>query len=825
MAKTRFIQSAFTSGVLSPLILGRIDINQYYNGLEVGREVVLLPQGGLKRRQGMKYIESALPVMERNTTLPTMPNGGTAANINDGNDSTITTTTTNISTIDPYVVAQYDLGADTEIEYCDIRVMSLSVSGTSNDFVVQTSLNGADWTTAATVPTVGIASQNFRLRLQANARYYRLAKIGATDLTTNRVNLSEFNLSSKTSTLSEVKLKDFSISTDEHYLFVFTDGNCRIYDKSDDSYKADIKVPFTSAQVKDIRDVQSEKVILLFHQEHLTVRITNLGTSIDWFQDVAPYINVPKFDYDDDLSPTPVSEVQDITFNTFTAGQRFQIDVEGIISKNISFAGDSTADERSATAENIRKNLQDMPKFGATGISVAWTSGSTFRITISGESADAYELFSGYPTSGEAADSVTFTKVATGSPRKEDVWSSNRGWPKTACFYEGRLIIGGTKSKPQSVFCSKSGSAFDFEIDEGDDDDAIFATISSRELSEIVDVFPGRNLQIFTAGSEFAALQSPITPQTFGVIPQTSHGSLNLEAKEIDGATLIIDRNGKTLREYLYSFNEDAYVANDISVLSPELIEQPVDLTILGGTRSDDANWVFITNQDGTMTVLNTLRSQDINGFTTLSTDGEITDASTVDDEVYLSVKREVNGSNVYYIERLSFDFYMDSAISVINGSPTDVVTGLEHLEGKTVRVRADDADEGEFTVSGGQITLTAEKTNVQVGLPFTPTFKQMPIATNIGSGINQNRIKKIVRMNIRSYETAGLYIDGQPTPVRQFGDSNDSPLDTPPLQRTGIIDDFYPDGGWEREYMPTISQPDPMPFTILNIEYEIESS
>lgn len=104
MAKTRFIQSSFTSGVLSPLIMGRIDIDQYYNGLQLGDDVVLLPQGGLKRRPGTKFIDAALPVMGRNETEPTTPNGGAGINMNDGSDGTSSTTTTNISTVNPYVV-------------------------------------------------------------------------------------------------------------------------------------------------------------------------------------------------------------------------------------------------------------------------------------------------------------------------------------------------------------------------------------------------------------------------------------------------------------------------------------------------------------------------------------------------------------------------------------------------------------------------------------------------------------------------------------------------------------------------------------------------
>ena len=42
MAKTRFIQSSFVSGELSPLLKGRIDINQYYQAVETADNVVIV---------------------------------------------------------------------------------------------------------------------------------------------------------------------------------------------------------------------------------------------------------------------------------------------------------------------------------------------------------------------------------------------------------------------------------------------------------------------------------------------------------------------------------------------------------------------------------------------------------------------------------------------------------------------------------------------------------------------------------------------------------------------------------------------------------------
>lgn len=834
MAKTRFIQNAFTSGVLSPLLKGRIDLDQYYQGLEIARNFVLLPQGGIRRRPGTEFIDKALPLLTRNTTVPTMPEGGTAANINDGNDGTNAITTTNISTVDPYVVAKFDLGAITYIEVVDIRGIFLT-SLTSLEFFVQHSDDDITYTTAATVPLIGTGSQDFRLSVQATHRYWRLARIGATDLGTDKVTLSEFNLWEKQSTLSDVKLKDFSVESDRHYLLAFTDGNCRIFRKSTGVHVADIKTPYLTGEVSALRETQSESVMILFHEDHAPIRIINLGTDTDWSTDTVPFTNVPQFDYNDSSSPTPTSDVQVLTFATFVAGDTFQIDIEAVLSKNITFAGDSTADEQSSTAENIRKNIQDMPVVGESGVSVARTAALEYTITIAGESAKAFELFSGYATSGTGSKTMVFTHTTTGVPRKEDVWSSLRGWPKTSCFYEGRLVIGGTKSKPQSLFLSKAGVAFDFDIAEGDDDKAIFTTISSRKLNDIVDVFPGRNLQIFTSGSEFTINVSPITPTTIVIAPQTSHGSLNLEAKEIDGATIFADRNGKSVKEYLFSFQEDAYVTQDASVLSPELIKSPVDIAILGGTASDDANWIFIVNNDGSATVLNTLRSQDINGFTEWTTSGFITDASVVDDELYMVNKRTIDGVESYFIERWDFDHYVDNGLTQTNTAPLSEIDGLDHLEGATVKVSAIDPANplkvivlDDRVVSGGKILLgsTEEQyTKIQVGLPFVPQLKPMPVNTNIGSGANTMRIKKIIRMNMRIKSSSGLSVDGRPLPVRFFDEAANTPLDSFPVITTGVISDILPTLGWGIDEMPIFTADDPTPVTILNIEYEVESS
>ena len=831
MAKTRFIQSSFVSGELSPLLKGRIDINQYYQAVETADNVVIVPQGGMRRRPGTEFIGECVKGISKMSPTYTMPNGGTTSVLNDGNDATTTSTTTGISTTNPYIVAKMDLLSAQAIEFVDLRQISLS-SGTSSQFKIQYSTDDVTYTDAASVPLLGSNPQNFRLLVDQTARYWRLARIGSTDLGAATVTLAGLSLYQESAILSTPRLVDMSVEDDRHYLVEFTRDNIRIY-RTPNTRVADIKPTYsglTSAQIENIRVAQVENVMLIVG-DFAPMRLINLGTDDDWLIDNIPFTNVPQYDFDDAQSPTPVNDVQVLTLGggSLAKGDRFQVDIESIQSKNITFAGDSTADEQASTVFNIQKNLQEMPVFGETGVAVARTGALQYTITISGESTKNFELFSGYFTEGDASNTVSFSKTADGSPRKEDVWSATRGYPNSICFYEGRLVLGGTESKPQSIFMSKTGSFFDFDIDDGDDDEGIFTTISSRKLNDIVDVYPGRNLQIFTSGAEFAVTSRPVTPSSINIQPQTSHGANKVEVQDVDGSTLFVDRHGKSILSFLYSFNEDAYTTDDRSVLASHLINQPVDMALLAGTASDDANWLFIVNSDGSATILNTLRSQDINGYTRWNTDGDIKSVCVVDDELYISVERTINLVTRLFVERWDFDYMLDCSTKKARTGSN--ITGLSHLEAKQVQVLVETENYvlDPRSVSSGQITLDANEEysgDYEVGLLFVPTIKPMPLNTNIGSGQNQMRLKKIVRMNLRVYESSGIQIDGIPVPIRAFGPSTDSPLSPESIVPTsGIIEDVYYINGWGREVIPTITCPDPTPMHIQMIEYEVEGN
>ena len=125
MPKSQFMQTSFASGELSPLLLGRTDLDQYYKGAQTAENVVIVPQGGVKRRPGTRFIDTAVKPLVRQTAInPTVPAqaGGTPANLNDGNDNTYSETLSNFSPTGEWTVASYDLGlTPPSFEFVDVR--------------------------------------------------------------------------------------------------------------------------------------------------------------------------------------------------------------------------------------------------------------------------------------------------------------------------------------------------------------------------------------------------------------------------------------------------------------------------------------------------------------------------------------------------------------------------------------------------------------------------------------------------------------------------------------------------------------------------------
>ena len=417
----------------------------------------------------------------------------------------------------------------------------------------------------------------------------------------------------------------------------------------------------------------------------------------------------------------------------------------------------------------------------------------------------------------------------------EEAWSDSRGWPKTATFHEGRLYFGGSTSLPSTLFGSKVNDFFNFKAAEGLDDDALKVTLATDQVNSITALRSGRDLQIFTTGSEFFVPQGdldPITPANIVIKSATKRGAKpGIRPQAAEGGTLFIQRQGKSIRELLFSDVELSYVANNISLLASHLIVDPKRLALRRATDTTEGDLLMVLNGTdssgyraastqavGGIAAYMLNKGQNIVAPSLLVTDGIFTDVSTDLDDIFVVVKRTVGGATKYYVEVFDDDFTTDSGVQVVSGFSGNTYGGLSHLNGKTVDVIRDDIIDPQVTVSSGNFVTNGQPTSyVESGLPFTINVTTMPVETKLPSGPVQGQKKRVLEVSPVLYKTQNITVNG-----RQI------PLKTLPVSGVGGVTSFTgvrkTPGflGYEREAKITISQDQPVFLTVLSIDYKV---
>ena len=425
----------------------------------------------------------------------------------------------------------------------------------------------------------------------------------------------------------------------------------------------------------------------------------------------------------------------------------------------------------------------------------------------------------------------------------EDAWSNTRGWPRTCSFHEGRLYFGGSATFPNTLFGSKVSDFFNFKPAEALDDDAIIVTLSTDSVNAINALRSGRDLQIFTSGAEFFVPQAdldPITPSNITVKSATRRGSkFGIRPQAAEGGTLFIQRQGKALREMLFSDVELSYVANNISLLSSHMIVDPQRMALRAATDTTEGDLLLIVNGSsstgyradsagftGTIAAFMLNRPQQIVAPSSFTTDGDFVDVGVDLEDVYVVVKRTIGGSTKYYLELFDDDRTTDAAIQYYNSpaSPDQALPGsttagsLSHLEGKTVKIIRDDIVDSDATVSSGQVTLGGVPTSyAEVGINYTVTVKTQPFEPRLSSGTVQGQRRRILEVTPILHRSQNLTLNGR-----------EISLQTLPLSGSGAVPTFTgikkTQGflGYDRDAQITISQSQPVFFTVLAMDYKV---
>lgn len=424
-------------------------------------------------------------------------------------------------------------------------------------------------------------------------------------------------------------------------------------------------------------------------------------------------------------------------------------------------------------------------------------------------------------------------------------WNGSDGYPSSVALHEGRLWwSGGAK-----VWGSISDDYTSFDFNAKGDAAPISRTIgkgpiqTTNFLLSLSRLAIGTDYGVVTARS--SSFDEPLTPTKFNLRFTNTQGTYNnVRAMQLDQRGIFVQRSNR--RIYMMEFTNQSFDFKTI-----DLTRLNVDIGIPGFMdfsiqRQIDTRLFFVRN-DGQIACLIFDADDEVYAWYRLTTGG--TDMyenvavlpGCLEDEVYTVVKRTVNGSTVRYVEKFArLDQAQDTTTPLLSdsyvtysGASTATITGLSHLNGRTVAAWGGGKDLGTYIVSGGSITLSEAVTSAVVGLPYTAQFISAKLAYAAVGGTAVNKAKRVNQL--------GFVLDRTHYQGVRYGQydtySGTYTADNLPLVEEGVATDantiwqrydqqsFELNGEWSTDSRIYLEAASPRPATVLGFTLEMRTN
>jgi hypothetical protein len=356
---------------------------------------------------------------------------------------------------------------------------------------------------------------------------------------------------------------------------------------------------------------------------------------------------------------------------------------------------------------------------------------------------------------------------------RQTAFNARYGYARSVSMHEQRLCFGGTSSYPNTIWASETENFENFQI--GTTAASAFQfTLAASEGNRINWLHSQTRLLIGTSGDEWA-IGSADTAQSLSATNveakrQSSYGSKYMRAQIVNDVLLFIQRSGRKVRELVYELNKDGWVAPDLTLLAEHITAGEI-VEIAYQQQPDAILWCV--RGDGALLAMTYERDQKVVGWHRhLIADAEVESVATIygngtEDELWMVIKRTISGNPYRTVERFPLlwrkrfddsttaDYrYLDSFETFASGSANRSVTGLAHLNGKTVTI-VQGTNVATATVSGNAVNVPQASAGY-LGLPFTSTLRPMKLEADFENGTAQSRKKRIHQIVVRTHKSRG---------------------------------------------------------------------
>ena len=825
MPRLHDLQASFSAGEISDRLVGRLDFAKYPAALATCENLIPLSEGGVMRRPGTRHaaevksssVKGRLKPFQFSTTQAYAIEMGDSALRFYRNQARITVANTDAAVTNGTF--------PTNITDWDNRSTgggSIAHDATNLD------LNLVPGGTAST--DIGWAEQDITTTNTGQEHVIKFRVVGAPG---DKIEFQVGTAASGAQTLAAAEKEvgyhcvAFTPTTSPFYVQFRNIGSnanktVSIDDVSIiDNAPLELVSPWPEAELYDVEGPQTADVLYLFHDATPTYKLQRYGHTTWSLVEVAwqdgPYLDL------------------NITTTTLTPGATSGAAVT-VTASSIVGINDNTGFQTNDIGRLVRIDNPAAAIAWGWGIIVARTS--TTVVTVHVKKAFA------------TANADTRWKLGA--------WSNATGFPTCATFFEQRLYSANTTEQSQTFW---AGRVDDFENQRPDNyddvvvaDDAFQRTLSADTVDSIYWLKAADNrLLIGTAGGEWVgrSTSDALTATDVNAKRQTNHGSAKIQPILVGSVVLFVQKAKRKIRELGLSQQSvnDTYVAPDMCRLAKHVTRGGV---VEMAYAQEPESIVWVVRNDGQLLSMTYRRDEEVVGWGRhilggvfgsgdavvesvcvipgANGSGQVQD-STSRDEVWLIVKRTINGSTKRYVEffEQAFEtgdaqedaYYVDSMVTY-DSSSTTTLSGYDHLEGQTAKLWANGAIHPSKTVSSGQITLDSAKTVVQGGLAYTHTMETLKVKAGNPAGTPVGKKKRIygltfVLLNSHTIQYGPDADNLTEKDFRQVGDAMDAGA---PLF-TGEKFVEFP-GPWTEDARIVIQSSDPAPFTLLALAPEI---
>jgi hypothetical protein len=408
----------------------------------------------------------------------------------------------------------------------------------------------------------------------------------------------------------------------------------------------------------------------------------------------------------------------------------------------------------------------------------------------------------------------------------EGAWSTHRGFPRAVIFYQDRIAFSSTTAEPQTTWMSKIGDYSDFGRSEPlRDDDAITVNLPSRKMNGIKNLVSFGKILALTSATEWSigASGGVMTPTSVSQQCEGYCGCSGIDPVIIGNRCIYIQPMGKIVRDLGFEYASDGFSGEDLSIYADHLFKGKTVVDMAYQREPDSIVWFVMS--DGSLLSMTYLKEHQVLAWTKHDTDGLYEGVSSIPGNGHNEVWFVVNRNGIRYTELqaerlvsvLPQDQFFVHCGKTYSGAPATTITGLSHLEGKTVAILADGCVVNGKVVASGSITLDTAASKVHVGLPYVSDFETLNVELGLQSGTSQAQRKKVASVVFRFLESRGGWIGPDSSNLTEVILRDSATL--------GAIIPLYSgdytqtlSGGYEEGGRVFYRQVDPLPVTILAV-------